>query len=171
MNETLDRLDEHLDVMPREISITRVINAPRELVFDAYTNREHIDQWWGPNGFRNETAEMDVRPGGVWRFVMHAPNGTDYGNRIVYREVVRPERLVFDHGADVDNDPNQFHVTVTFDAKEGKTKLTQRMLFKTAEQRAQAAGFGAIELGNQTLGKFETFVMKMVIQAANQQGD
>jgi uncharacterized protein YndB with AHSA1/START domain len=71
----------------REIVLTRLIHAPRELVFEAWTNRDHVDKWWGPFGYRNETLEMNVQHGGMWRFVMHAPSGMDYGNRIVYREI------------------------------------------------------------------------------------
>ena len=81
----------------REITVTRVISASRETVFEMWTNPKHIAQWWGPRGFTNTIEEMDVRPGGVWRFVMHGPDGVDYPNKIVYREVVRPERLVYSH--------------------------------------------------------------------------
>jgi uncharacterized protein YndB with AHSA1/START domain len=77
----------------REIVTTRVFDAPREMVFDAWTDPKHIGQWWGPIGFTTTTHEMDVRPGGVWRFTMHGPDGRDYKNRIVYTEIVRPERL------------------------------------------------------------------------------
>ena len=79
----------------REIVITRLIAAPPELVFDAWTDPKQIGRWWGPNGFTTTTHSMDVRPGGVWRFVMHGPDGRDYQNKIVYREVKRPERLVY----------------------------------------------------------------------------
>ena len=138
----------------REIVTTRVFDAPRELVFDAWTDPKHIAEWWGPNGFTTTVYEMDVRPGGMWRFMMHGPDGTDWPNRIVYREVVRPERLAFEHGSDIDDDPQRFQVTITFADHEGGTLLTQRMLFATAEQRARVIGFGAIELGQQTLDRF-----------------
>jgi uncharacterized protein YndB with AHSA1/START domain len=138
----------------REIVLTRVLDAPRELVFDAFTDPEHIDEWWGPNGFTNTTRERDVRVGGVWRFTMHGPDGTDYPNRAVYREIVRPERIVYDHDADDDAGEDRFHVTITFDdAGEGKTRLTMRMLFATAGERDRTVGFGAIELGHQTLDR------------------
>src|SRR6478735_6105977 len=81
----------------REIVASRVFDAPRDLVFKMWTDREHAGNWWGPKGFRTTIHEMDVRPGGVWRFVMHGPDGRDYQNKIVYVEVVRPERLVYDH--------------------------------------------------------------------------
>ena len=76
----------------REIVSARVFDAPRELVWKAWVDPKHVAQWWGPKGFTNTIHEMDVRPGGVWRFAMHGPDGTDYKNEIVFIEVVRPER-------------------------------------------------------------------------------
>ena len=138
----------------REIVMTRLFDAPRELVFDAYTDPKHIAEWWGPNGFSTTVHEMDVRPGGVWRFIMHGPDGTDYTNRIVYRVVKRPERLEFEHGSDLDDDPERFQVTITFTEEAEGTRLTQRSLVPTAEQHARVIGFGAVELGRQTLERF-----------------
>lgn len=145
----------------REIVLTRVFDAPRELVFRAYTDPDHLPHWWGPNGFTNTVHEMDVRPGGMWRFTMHGPDGTDYPNRIVYEEVVRPERLVFAHGADRDDDRGRFHVTVTFDDEGGRTRVTQRMLFATAAQRDATVKFGAVELGHQTLDRLAAYLKTM----------
>jgi uncharacterized protein YndB with AHSA1/START domain len=68
----------------RTIVTTRVFDAPRELVFEAWTNPKHLVQWWGPHGFTTTIRAIDARPGGVWRFVMHGPDGVDYENRIVY---------------------------------------------------------------------------------------
>jgi uncharacterized protein YndB with AHSA1/START domain len=101
----------------QEIVITREIAAPRELVFDAWTDPKHVGHWWSPNGFTTTTHEMDVRPGGVWRFIMHGPDGVDYPNRIVYQEVVRPERLVYVHGGDNPAESPDFHTTVTFEER------------------------------------------------------
>jgi uncharacterized protein YndB with AHSA1/START domain len=145
----------------REIVLTRLIDAPRELVFRAYTEPEHIVHWFGPDGFTITMLEMDARPGGKWRFIMHGPDGTDYDNRVVYREVAAPERLVFDHGHDVDDDPTAFHVTVTFADEGGRTRVTSRMVFPTAEQREGAVRYGAQELGNQTFGKLAAYVERM----------
>lgn len=164
MRQTFARLDEHLADMAtaeREIVLTRTFAAPRALVFNAWTDPAHIDQWWGPNGCRNETFEMDVRPGGMWRYVMHAPDGIDYDNRSVYHEVVAPERLVYTQGHDIENDPDAFHVTVTFVALGDETQLTIRMRFATAAQRAAKVAFGAIELGQQTLARFAEHLRNM----------
>ena len=139
------------DTEDREIVLTRLFDAPRELVFQAYTQAEHVAKWYGPDGFTITTFEHDCRVGGRWRFMMHGPDGKDWPNRIVYREVVRPERLVFDHGRDEDDDPHQFFVTITFDDEGGKTRLTSRMLMRTREQREASIKFGAVELGGQTL--------------------
>lgn len=146
----------------REIVLSRDFDAPRELVFQAYTDPRHTANWWGPDGFTNTVHEMDVRPGGMWRFIMHGPDGKDWSNRVTYREVTGPERLVYDHGDDVDNDPGAFHVTITFDdLGGGRTRVTQRMLFATAAQREGVISFGAIELGKQTMRKLAEYLPTM----------
>ena len=142
----------------REIVMTRVFDAPRELVFKVWTDREHVAQWWGPNDFTNTIHEMDVRPGGVWRFVMHGPDGVDYQNKIVYIEIVEPERLVYDHTGGA-----QFRSTVTFEDQAGKTRLTVRMVFESsAELNRVVRVFGAVEGLKQTLGRLATYLERAV---------
>jgi uncharacterized protein YndB with AHSA1/START domain len=119
----------------RALVATRVFDAPRELVFKVWTDPEHIGKWWGPTGFTTTTYAMDVRPGGVWRFCMHGPDGVDYQNKVTYLEVVEPERIVYKHGGDEDCEPVNFEVTVTFEEQGSKTRLTMRMLFPTAAER------------------------------------
>ncbi len=151
-----ERSNEAANTAAREISATRVFDASRELVFKAWTDPKQVTKWWGPNGFTNTTYEMDVRPGGVWRFVMHGPNGVDYQNKVVYIEVVEPERLVYAHVSDP-----QFQVTVTFAEQGGKTRLTSRMLFESAAQRDKVVKeFGAVEGLNQTLDRLGEYVAK-----------
>jgi uncharacterized protein YndB with AHSA1/START domain len=129
---------------PRSIITTRVFDAPRELVFEAWTDLQHLAQWWGPNSFTTTTRAIDVRPGGIWRFVMHGPDGVDYENQITYDEIVKPERLVYRHGGDEDVEPVRFHVTVTFEDLGGKTKLTMRAVFPSAAERDRViAKYGA----------------------------
>src|SRR5215471_614497 len=124
----------------REIVITRVFDAPRELVWEAWTDPKHVPQWWGPRGFTTTTNKMDVKPGGTWRFVMHGPDGRDYQNKITYLEVKKPERLVYKHG-DAENgaaeglEPVNFEVTVTFEAQGDRTRLTMRSVFPSAKAR------------------------------------
>jgi len=138
--------------------ITRVIKAPREKVFDVFTNPDHLAQWWGPRGFTTSTFEMDVRPGGRWRYIMHGPDGTDYDNRIVYTEVVRPERLVYVHSHDIDDDPLQFNSSITFEDVEGGTLVTLRVTASSEEQREDMISFGAVEGGTQTLARADEFL-------------
>lgn len=138
----------------REIVLVRVLDASREAVFAAWTNADDFCQWFGPDGFSCTVREMDVRPGGRARFDMVAPDGTNYTNRFDYLDLVPGERMVFDHGSDIDDDPTRFRVTLTFDEQsDGKTVLTLRQLHPTAEQRTAGIGFGAVELGLQTLQK------------------
>jgi uncharacterized protein YndB with AHSA1/START domain len=146
----------------REIVITRVFDAPRELVWEARISPKHIALWWGPNGFTTTIHEMDVRPGDVWRFIMHGSDGNDYPNKIVYSEVVKPERLVYAHGGDGDSDDVAFNVTVSFIDEGGKTRLTMRSLFKSAAERDKVVKeYGAIEGGNQTLARLAEFLARM----------
>jgi uncharacterized protein YndB with AHSA1/START domain len=137
-SQSLERLAEKLasptTTSDREIVATRVFDAPRELVFQMWTDPKHISNWWGPRGFTTTTHQMDVRPGGVWRHTMRGPDGTDYPNEIVYVEVVEPERLVYDHVSDP-----KFQTTVTFVEQAGKTKVTARMLFESATLRNKVA--------------------------------
>ena len=145
----------------RELVLSRVFDAPRELVFRAWTDPRHVAEWWGPNGFTTTLHEMDVRPGGVWRFVMHGPDGVDYPNLAVFHEVVPPERLVFTHGSGQAGDAG-FEVTITFDVVEGgKTRLSLRQLYATAAERDYVAReYRAVEMGNQTLDRFAAYLAR-----------
>ena len=143
------------DMAGREIVITRVFDAPRELVWDAWTDPEQVVQWWGPKGFTTTIQEMNVTPGGVWRHTMHGPDGAEYPNKSVFIEVVKPKRIVFSHGGGKKGAPGaQFEPTWTFEAQGNKTKLTIRMLFPSAAARdAVVQTYNAIEGGNQTLDR------------------
>jgi uncharacterized protein YndB with AHSA1/START domain len=140
--------------LEREIVLVRVLDAPRDAVFAAWTDAGVFCQWFGPEGFTCTVREMDVRPGGRARFDMSSADGTVFTNRFEYREIVPGARLVLDHGSDVDDDPARFRVTITFDEQaDGKTVLTLRQLHPTVEQRDASIGFGAVELGMQTMRK------------------
>ena len=140
--------------LDREIVLVRVFDAAREAVFTAWTDADAFCQWFGPEGFTCTVREMDVRAGGRARFDITASGGTVFTNRFDYLEVVPAERLVLDHGSDVDDDPARFRVTLTLDEQaDGKTVLTLRQLHPTAEQREAGIGFGAVELGLQTMDK------------------
>ena len=138
----------------REIVITRVFDAPRELVWQAWTDPKQVVRWYGPHGFTLTIEIMDVRPGGVWKHVMHGPDGTHYPTESVFREVVEPERIVYGHSGRRENGPgSNFISTWTFDHVEaGKTRVTIRMEFPTAGERERVEKeFGAVEGGKQTL--------------------
>ena len=112
-----------LDSDPRSIIGVREFDAPRDLVFAAFTDPKHLAQWWGPNGFTTTTHSFDFRPGGVWRFVMRGPDGRDYQNRITFEEIVPPERIVYRHGGSDDVEHG------------GRTRITCRSDFPSASAR------------------------------------
>ncbi|MFZ6009725.1 MAG: SRPBCC family protein [Bacteroidota bacterium] len=156
--------DQVFDVQPadRELLMTRTVNAPRELVFEVWTDPRHVVQWWGPKGFTNTVHTMDVRPGGVWSLTMHGPDGVDYPNKIVYKEVIKPERLAWSHGTGDENDPNQFDVSVNFIARGKKTEIVMRMTFKSKEARDMVVDkYGAIEGNKQSMDKLEAYLAKL----------
>jgi uncharacterized protein YndB with AHSA1/START domain len=149
------------EVLEREIVLTRVIAAEKKIVFEAFTTQAALDEWFGPAGFTTVTSEYEFRVGGRWRFEFKSPEGTLYGNRIEYLEITPFDKIVFNHGADRDNDPGRFFVTITFDEQQNKkTVVTLRQLHPTKEQRAGGMGFGAVEFGMQTLDKLAAFVAK-----------
>jgi uncharacterized protein YndB with AHSA1/START domain len=144
-------------VNDREITTTRILHAPRELVFKAWTDPAHVAKWWGPNGFRSTIQKMDVRPGGEWLLVMHGPDGTDYKNKSVFLEVKEPERLVYDHVSGP-----KFISTVTFDDIDGLTKVTMKQVFESAADLQNVIKvFHADEGGRQTLTRLETHTQAM----------
>lgn len=155
-----------LDWDPEAIIATRVLDAPRDLVFAVWTDPKHLAQWWGPNGFTTTTHAHEARPGGIWRFVMHGPDGRDYQNRVTYEEIVKPERIVYRHGGGDDVEPVRFSVTVTFEDMNGKTKLTMRMQFPSAEERARVIKeYGADKGLVQTLARLSDYVAAMALSA------
>jgi len=147
------------DTSDRELVITRLLNAPRELVWKVFTTAEHIKNWWGPDGFTNTIFTMDVQPGGEWDFVMHGPDGTDFKNKSVYKEIVKPEKIVFDHVSGP-----KFTATITFEAQGEKTFLTWRMLFNTAEEfNNTVRTFKADEGLKQNITKLEIYLATTTI--------
>jgi len=132
----------------RKVVITRVFDAPRALVFKAWTDPQHLARWWGPKGFTNPVCEVDPRVGGAWRIVMRAADGTEYPCGGVYREFVEPERLVFtNNSADKEGNPILDGLTTVLFAEEsGKTKLTLQAR-GTAMVAYAAAYLAGMEIG------------------------
>jgi uncharacterized protein YndB with AHSA1/START domain len=148
-------------VSEREIVISRVINGPRRLVFEAFTDPKHLAQWWGPDGFTTTTRSFDFREGGVWDFIMHGPDGTDFPSRIQWREIVPPERIAFVHG-EMQDDPGAFEQTVSLVERDGATEVTLRTVFKTKEQRdGLVERYNVVEAGGQTLAHLAAYVAKL----------
>jgi uncharacterized protein YndB with AHSA1/START domain len=116
------------DTSDRELRLSRVLDAPVELVWEVFTDPEHIAQWWGPNGFKNTITRMDMKPGGRWDLVMHGPDGTDYKNESVFLEVVTHRKIVFEHVSP------KFTATIGFEERGEQTLLTWHMLFESVEQ-------------------------------------
>lgn len=144
---------------PRKIITMRVFDAPRELVWNAWTDPKHLSQWWGPNGFTTTTQHFDIRAGGQWRFVMHGPDGRDYENIVTYDEIVKPERLTYSHGGAGDTASIQFTVVVTFQDMGEQTRLTMHATFPTAAERDYVAReHNAVEGAQQTLARLADYL-------------
>lgn len=140
----------------REIVLTRVVDAPRSLVWRIWTEPDEVPHWWGPTGFTTLTQEMDVRPGGRWRFVMRGPDGRDYPNLITYLEVEAPARIVYQHGGgEKELEPVNFRTIVTLEELgPARTRVTLHSLFPSAEARDFVVReYGAIEGGKQHLAR------------------
>jgi len=147
----------------REIVLSRILNAPRERVWDAMTDSKQVVEWWGPNGFTTTTEKMDVRPGGVWKHIMHGPDGSHYPNKSIFTEVSKPSRLVHSHNGGKKGAPGvNFIATWTFeDLGKNKTRLTMHSVFPSAKERNTVAKFyRAIEGGKQTLARLADYLAK-----------
>ncbi|MEV6757068.1 SRPBCC family protein [Streptomyces sp. NPDC051214] len=150
----------------REIVISRIIDAPRELVFEAFTEVRHLSRWWGPEGFTTTTRAFEFRVGGEWDFVMRGPDGTDYQEWITWTELTPPERIELLHGETRD-DANAFESVLTFEPDGTATRIEMRTLFPTKELRDEAVEkYHAIEAGRQTLSNLAAYVTADVRKGA-----
>ncbi len=141
----------------RELLISRTLDAPVELVWEVWTKPEHIAQWWGPDGFTNTISTMEMRPGGEWDLVMHGPDGTDYKNKSIFKEVVPFKKIVYEHVS-----APKFVATIQFEAQGEKTFLQWHMLFETAEQFIQVVKtFKADEGLKQNIEKLNQYLLNM----------
>jgi len=142
------------DTSERELILTRLFNVPRELVWEVWTNPEHIINWWGPTGFTNTIFTMDVKAGGEWNLTIHAPDGIDYKNKAVFTKIIKPERIVYEHVS-----APEFVATITFEQQDNKTMLTWHMLFQPKEQFEKVVKtFKADEGFKQTIAKLEIYL-------------
>ena len=145
----------------REIVISRVIDGPRELVFEAFTEVRHLSRWWGPEGFTTTTRAFEFRVGGEWDFVMHGPDGTDYQEWISWIEIAPPERIALLHG-ESRGDPNAFESVLAFASHGAATRIEMRTVFPTKQLREEAVEkYRAIEGGRQTLNNLAAYVAEI----------
>ena len=149
----------------REMLFTRMFNAPRVLVWKAWTNSEQLAHWWGPDGFTLTTHSMEVKENSTWRFTMHGPDGRDYENKIIYIEVKEPERLVYRHSGDKGVEPVRFQVTVNFTENNDTTELSMHMQFATPEDLKRVIeNYGADKGAVQTIGRLVEFIESLIEQ-------
>ena len=140
------------DLADRTMVISRVIAAPVAVVWAAWWNPDRLPEWWGPDGFSCRTSRIDLRPGGDWVFDMIAPDGTVFPNHHRYGQVIPEAEISYTlHWGE--NGPKHADARAQFEALGDSTRITLTMVFNTAEEWAQAKGFGAEALGLQTLGK------------------
>ena len=149
-------------LVERTVVITRLFDAPRELVFKAWTDPVMVAKWWGPKGFTNPVCEVDARPGRALRIVMRGPGGTDFPMRGIFREVVPPERLVFTNIAVDENDNPILEglTTVTFTERDGKTELTIHTTAVAQIEEASVKLAGMDAGWNQSIDKLEVLLAK-----------
>lgn len=143
----------------REVVFSRVFDAPRELLWRAWSESRHLHRWFGPSGFTTTTHEFAFELGGVWRFVMHGPDGTDYPNTIVFRELDPPARLVYENSWELPDAPLRFTVAVTFTTERARTRMSIHFTFADAEAlRTATERYGVREGGVQTLDRFDEYL-------------
>lgn len=153
-----------------EIVITRIFNAPRDLVFKVWTEPKHITQWWGPKGFTTTVKEMDFRPGGKWHYVMRGPDDREYPVKGSFREIVPPEKIIttdeFDEGFEevvkADLPSGIMVVTSLFEDLGNKTRFTLRILHATAEDRRKHEEMGVIGGWNSSFDCLDEHLAKLV---------
>lgn len=145
----------------REIVMTRVVDAPRDLVFEAHTSCEHMSNWWGPRRYDIESCEIDFRPGGAWRIVHRGPDGEEeHGFRGEYREIVRPERIVWTF--EWEGLPGHISVeTLTLQEEDGKTLLTATSMFDSVEDRDGMLRSGMEEGAAETWDRLEEYLQTL----------
>lgn len=146
------------DIAEREIRISRLLNAPVSLVWEVWTDPEHIKNWWGPNGFTNTITRMDIEPNGEWDLIMHGPDGTDYKNKSIFREVIKEKKLVYEHASHP-----KFIATIEFESRGSKTLLNWQMLFASKEDLIKVVkAFKADEGLQQNIEKLAAYLQAKI---------
>lgn len=143
----------------REIVVTRVIDAPRELVFAAFTELEHAENWWVPRG--TTTHEWNGKPGSLWRYSQPGPGGIEYPFTVKFIEIDKPVRLVYDFATDAEDAPEPVRTTVTFEEEDGRTKVTLQLLFATAAAREETVKYGGVKGAKMALDNLAKYVVAL----------
>ncbi|MEZ5993200.1 MAG: SRPBCC family protein [Planctomycetota bacterium] len=156
---SLEKLAESL-TEDRSIVVSRTFDAPRSRVWEAFTKPEHMDKWWGPDGFTNQTHEMDFRVGGSWKYTMVGPDGKKFPNYTEYTQIVEPELIAYRQGTSAEDE--WFRATITFTEFMGKTTVNLHTVFPDALSRNRVVEqYGAIEGGKQHLAKAADYIANM----------
>jgi uncharacterized protein YndB with AHSA1/START domain len=151
-------------VSENEILVVRIFDAPREVVWAAWCDPEHLKNWWGPDGFTNTFEEFDFHPGGNWRFTMHAPNGMSFHNHNQFVEIDEPERIVIDHLV-----TPLFRIVATFEEVDGRTRMTFRQTFDTRETFDRVKHFAVPGTG-QTIEKLAHYLLESTVRQRTAKG-
>jgi len=150
------------DIADRSLVVSRVFNAPIDLVWRMWTDPEHIKNWWGPNGFTNTIYKMDVKSGGEWDFIMHGPDGTDYKNKSVFKEIIKHKKIVYEHISGP-----KFLATIEFEKQGEQTYLKWHMLFETEEEFIRTVKtFKADEGLKQNVEKLQAYLERNIGERA-----
>ncbi|WP_291129902.1 SRPBCC domain-containing protein [Flavobacterium sp. UBA7682] len=141
----------------REITVSRLLNAPIALVWEVWTNPDHIKNWWRPNGFTNTITKMEVIPNGLWNLVMHGPDGTDYDNESIFTEVEWQKKIVYHHISG-----HEFIATILFEERGNQTYLHWQMLFESKEELIRIMNLYNISEGlQQNIEKMEAYLKNL----------
>ena len=142
----------------REIVVSRIIDGPRTLVFDAFTDVKNLGEWWVPEGSSITTRTFDFRPGGIWDATIQRPGGSEFPNYIVWKEIAPPERIVWLYYGMGKDDPQPVKTTLTLTERGTATEATLRLVFGSKEQRDQAAQYGASKGAQQALDALAAYI-------------
>jgi uncharacterized protein YndB with AHSA1/START domain len=165
--EAMSELAPELTHDERSIVATRLFRAPRKMVYEAFADPKQVVLWWGPEGFTTIILEMDLRPGGEWRLVMHGPDGTNYPNDMIFTEVVPMERIVLDLiGGKQGAEPVRLQKTITFADEDGGTRLTFNIRFASREARdVNVRTYKSVEGSRQMFNRLTTFLTNKELSA------
>ncbi|MGZ3864476.1 MAG: SRPBCC family protein [Bacteroidia bacterium] len=145
-----------MNIKDRQISVERLLNAPVELVWEVWTDPEHIKNWWGPVGFTNTIDKMEVKEGGIWEFVMHGPDGTDYKNKSVFTKIEKHKRICMEHVSGP-----KFSFEIVFTPQGNKTLMQWTNTFESAEQLQEVVKVFKADVGlQQNAEKLEEYLKK-----------